>query len=76
MVRLDGQQALSLQTEQMLLLQLLNLKELLLKRQLLCGNLPRERERARRDSETTDYTSFLHTHTAGTCLPLLINSEL
>lgn len=45
LVSLDGQQALSLQTEQVLLLQLLNLKELLLKRQLLRRNLQREREK-------------------------------
>lgn len=76
MVRLDGQQALSLQTEQMLLLQLLNLKELLLKRQLLRGNLPREREREREGTVRQQTTNHSHTHTAGTCLPLLINSEL
>lgn len=39
LVGLDGQQALSLQTQEMLLLELLDLEQLLLKRQLLCGHL-------------------------------------
>lgn len=45
LVGLNGQQPLSLQAQEMLLLELLNLEQLLMERQLLHRHLPRETER-------------------------------
>lgn len=73
LVRLNGQQPLSLQAQEMLLLELLNLEQLLLERQLLCRHLPRESGERMRGLHII---LTLTNNYVNTCTNILIHSGL